>query len=333
MFSPSAIAALAAELALMLGGLALLWRVQLSPAARAGRQPPALTAWSIALPDFGLFVWCVIVGGGLGQLAMVQSLALFASDGDTRQVLAGAAFQLGMLGGCAGFALFASGGRDFDRPRGSFLCAGLATFAITLPLLVAVGFLWTLLLDLVGLPAERQELIGLFAGAKSPLLLGSLVALASIVAPITEELVFRAGIFRYLRSQPPIAVIFGTIVGGAILYFGFDSVLLFTRGAHKAAVFPLSFAITIALAAFLLTRSRVILKVMMQPVPRWAALLVPALLFGALHGNLASFPQLVALGVLFSLAYERTGNIAVPMLAHALFNLNTIALILSGIEL
>jgi len=269
MSTPAAPIAVAAEFALMLVGLALLWRVQVSPVARAQRPPPALTAWTIALPDFGLFAWCVIAGGVLGQLAMALGLKAFTSDGDTRQVLGGAAFQLGMLGGCAAFALFVPGGRDFARPRGSFLRAGLVTFAIALPLLIAVGFFWTLLLNLAGLPAERQELIGLFAGTRSPLLLGSLVALASIVAPITEELIFRAGLFRYARTR----------------------------------------------------------------LPRWAALLLPAVLFGALHGNLASFPQLVALGVIFSLAYERTGNIAVPMLAHALFNLNTIALILSGIDL
>jgi len=269
MFSPSAITALAVELALMLGGLALLWRVQLSPAAPARRQPPALTAWTIALPDFCLFVWCVIAGGFLGQLALVQGLKSSSLDGDIQQVLAGAAFQFGMLSGCVGFALFAPGGRDFTWPQRTFLRAGLVTFAIALPLLVTVGILWTLFLNRVGLPAERQELIGLFAEAKSPFLLGSLVVLASIVAPITEELVFRAGLFRYARTR----------------------------------------------------------------LPRWAALLLPAVVFGALHGNLASFPQLVVLGVIFSLAYERTGNIAVPMLAHALFNLNTIALILSGIDL
>ncbi len=266
---PAALPVLAVELALMVGGLALLWRMHLSPAARAARPPAVLTAWTIALPDFGLFVWCVIAGGFLGSLAMTQGLKMTTLDADTRQVLAGAAFQLGLFAGCAGFALFAPGGRDFARPRSSFLRAGVATFVIALPLLVIVGLVWTLLLQGVGLPAERQELIGLFAGAKSPLLLGSLVALATIVAPITEELVFRAGLFRYARTR----------------------------------------------------------------LPRWAALLLPAILFGALHGNLASFAQLVTLGVLFSLAYERTGNIAVPMLAHALFNLNTIVFILAGIEL
>ena len=109
MSSPAAFLAVAVELALMLVGLALSWRVQMSPAARAQRPPPALTAWTIALPDFGLFAWCVIVGGVLGQLAMTQGLKSSTLDGDTRQVLAGAAFQLGLLGGCVGFALFALG--------------------------------------------------------------------------------------------------------------------------------------------------------------------------------------------------------------------------------
>ena len=164
---------------------------------------------------------------------------------------------------------------DFDALASIFLTLRLIetrTFDEGMAALAA----YTKIVDSSSLPRKTDLaatpygiLRGLFAGAKSPLLLGSLVALASIVAPITEELIFRAGLFRYARTR----------------------------------------------------------------LPRWAALLLPAVLFGALHGNLASFPQLVALGVIFSLAYERTGNIAVPMLAHALFNLNTIALILSGIDL
>ncbi|MFA5056810.1 MAG: CPBP family intramembrane glutamic endopeptidase, partial [Opitutaceae bacterium] len=50
-----------------------------------------------------------------------------------------------------------------------------------------------------------------------------------------------------------------------------------------------------------------------------------------LHANWVSFLPLCVLGVIFAMAYERTGRIAVPMLAHALFNLNTLLLVLSGI--
>ena len=42
---------------------------------------------------------------------------------------------------------------------------------------------------------------------------------------------------------------------------------------------------------------------------------------------------MAVLGIIFSLAYERTGRITVPIIAHGLFNLNTIVLILSGIGL
>jgi membrane protease YdiL (CAAX protease family) len=65
-------------------------------------------------------------------------------------------------------------------------------------------------------------------------------------------------------------------------------------------------------------------------LPRWAALLLPACLFGAVHGNLAGYLPLVALGVVFALAYERTGRIGTSIVAHALFNLNTVLYLLGG---
>jgi membrane protease YdiL (CAAX protease family) len=100
------------------------------------------------------------------------------------------------------------------------------------------------------------------------------MVLAIVMAPITEELVFRAGFFRYCRTR----------------------------------------------------------------LPRWAALLVPSLLFASLHVNwstlegLTSFAPLVVLAIMFSLAYERTGNIGTAIVAHALFNLNTVILIFSGVD-
>lgn len=65
--------------------------------------------------------------------------------------------------------------------------------------------------------------------------------------------------------------------------------------------------------------------------PRLLALVLPALLFACLHRALVTIAPLVALGIVFSLAYERTGRIAVPILAHALFNLHTILFLLLGL--
>jgi len=64
--------------------------------------------------------------------------------------------------------------------------------------------------------------------------------------------------------------------------------------------------------------------------PHWVALAVSGGLFAAVHGNWVSFLPLFALGVVFALAYERTGLIAVPIVAHALFNLNSLLLVLGG---
>ena len=87
-----------------------------------------------------------------------------------------------------------------------------------------------------------------------------------VTAPISEELLFRAGIFRFLRTR----------------------------------------------------------------LPRWAAILVPAVLFAAAHVNLATCVQLTVLGVIFALSYERTGSLGTAIIAHAAFNLNNVLLILAG---
>ncbi len=56
-------------------------------------------------------------------------------------------------------------------------------------------------------------------------------------------------------------------------------------------------------------------------LPRWGALLLPACLWAASHGSLTAFVPIMVFGVIMSLAYERTGNLAVPMVAHGLHNL------------
>lgn len=59
-------------------------------------------------------------------------------------------------------------------------------------------------------------------------------------------------------------------------------------------------------------------------LPRWGALLLPACLFSALHGHLSGFAPLAALGIAFSLAYERSGRLVSAIFAHALFNSYTV---------
>jgi len=55
--------------------------------------------------------------------------------------------------------------------------------------------------------------------------------------------------------------------------------------------------------------------------------LLTAALFAAFHASLTSLPGLFVLAVALTLAYERTGSLAVPMTMHALFNATSLALL------
>ena len=264
------------EIAMACAGVVLLWRLVLSPTARAAPPPPALPRWNATFGDFVIFL-VFIIGGSFVAAAVASLMAkTLGLRGDAMTVFTGSGAQLGMLGGVwfywSGYTRTSSIS-TIKMPPSAILTAGAATFLVSVPLLLITAKLSEVLVDALGLPTERQSLIAMFANADSPLLLAIMIALAIVIAPLTEELVFRAGLFRYLRSR----------------------------------------------------------------VPGWAAFGVSALLFASLHVNwvtlegLTSFLPLAALAVMFSFAYERTGSIGTPIVAHALFNLNTIVLIFSGL--
>lgn len=263
------------ELALVIAGAVLLWRFVLSPTARAERRPSPLPAWEASGVQFLLFLLVVLFGSTAAAIAAQTLGRQLGLKGDAVTVVVGAAAQFGMLAGVAFYALRSR--QPFVRvaPPGGphFMVSGAVVFLISLPVLMATAKAWEVLLRLSGLPVERQDLIGIFANMESTWMLALMISLAVLIAPVTEELVFRAGLYRYFRTR----------------------------------------------------------------IPRVIALVAPALFFAALHVNwdtlrgLSSLVPLVVLAVVFSIAYERTGNIGTPMVAHALFNLNTVALILSGV--
>jgi uncharacterized protein len=274
--TPAFVLAATVEIALLIAGIVVLWRVRFSPAARTALETSyrPLGTWRLLPSDF-LTSALLVMFGGLGlQLAvgfLGRGLPALTADPDLWLILQGIAFQLGMLAGAVG-AFYYTRSRGNVLPGGDphltpLPKAGFLTFLAVLPVVTTVSFAWTGLLQLMGIEPERQELVDLFVNAESRTTAIVMASFAILVAPITEELIFRAGLFRYLRTR----------------------------------------------------------------IPRWAALLLPALLFASLHGNLAAFAPLAALGIVFALAYEHTGRIAVPIIAHAFFNLNTIVLLLTGV--
>jgi membrane protease YdiL (CAAX protease family) len=205
----SATIAIAVELTLTAGGLVLLWRVALSPAARARPRPAGLRAWDLSLPEFLTFLVLVMAGSFIAAAAAGLACKALELHRNAAAVLNGSAAQLGMLAGVLLHRRGQAGADGASEPswRG-VLTSGATTFLISIPLLLATAHAWEFLLKLAGLPAERQDLIGMFAEIDSPVLLAIMIGLAVLIAPLTEELVFRAGVFRYLRTRVPRPIAF-----------------------------------------------------------------------------------------------------------------------------
>jgi len=269
------------EYALALAGLVYIGRLCFSSAGRAARaRSPVLPAWDLSLVDVLFHGWLVLSIGILGQLLFrftAGPLLHRQPEGGTLELLlSGSMFHFGAAITWLGARAWARRYRPAAiRPYAPFtikglqqsLGGGLLTFLALMPLATGAGLIWERLLDTMGLPTDRQEIVDLILKSRSPALFGFLIALALVVAPVCEELVFRVGIFRFLRTR----------------------------------------------------------------TPRWVAFGVSAGLFALLHGNWMSALPLFILGLVFAVSYERTGQMVVPMLAHSLFNLNTLLLVLSGV--
>jgi len=220
------------EIVFVVTGLILLGRHVLSANARnaaaaARARADTTLLWDITFTDFLLFIFCVITGGLLGSIVCAPLFRLFGvniapeSDRTAATLLLGGAFHGGMLAGIAFFRLAlrreekaAPNGHEptdgerstqqvASRRQCSCLKKGSATLLIALPLVGATAIAWQSLLRLCGIAIQEQDLVGLFAETDSPLLLGGMALLAVVSAPVTEELVFRAGLFRFLRTRSP----------------------------------------------------------------------------------------------------------------------------------
>ena len=286
------------EIALLLTGVMVLVRWQFSDHSVAYKQA-RLAPWRISLSDFLMYALFAVLGAMIAQfLALTLQRRYPDLMADELWILVqGGAFQLGVLAGVLTAGAFAKSklARDpidtwSEMPEAESadvlplsvpetpvtsvqplpihpLVGGLLVFLAALPLVLLTGLVWQTVLKWAGVEVEQQELVDLLTKTDSPLLIAGMGILAVAIAPLMEEIVFRAGLFRYLRTR----------------------------------------------------------------VPRISAFLISAVLFSALHANTAAFAPLVVFGVVLAIAYERTGRIEIPMVAHALFNLHTLVLLLAGV--
>ena len=274
--TPAGYAAGGLEIAMWLAGAWVLWRHALSP-GRAAQRAARLAEWRLPAVDFAGYACSGLVGSAAlsGIAGAATRHAHMAQDATT--VLGSAVMEGGFLLGIAGFHLLYTRGRGAGAAGSDArlaLRSGVATFLAALPLVIAVSYAWEYLLVRLGLPDEKQELVDILEKAGPGALRWWFIAVATVLVPLTEEIVFRAGLFRFMRTR----------------------------------------------------------------FPRWAAIAGTSALFGALHvawsdrmAGLPTLAPLIVLAAVFCVAYERTGRIGTTVVAHALFNLNMIMLVLAGI--
>lgn len=276
---------IAIETTLLFAGAGLLIWVLANPRQRQHWLGARLLPhWSVTLPEFFLAAMLVFACGFLLQTATHQFLGPRIANSPDKSglevFLYGAGFHAGILLGCALFPLLRRriyadyGTQPSPSPAGRKstwlevfrLAAG--TVLVVLPVLTLLSLGWTELLKAAGLPDAPQDLISVFSDTSSPFVVAGMLLVACVLAPLSEELMFRAGLYRYLR----------------------------------------------------------------QRLGRAPALLLSSVCFGALHGNWAGFLPLAVLGMILAVVYEATGSIRVVIVAHSLFNLNTILVVLSGLH-
>ena len=263
---------------LVLVGLALVAAWYFAPGLQAARtRPPLLPRWDAPLGDTLLVCWVAGVSVLLGSIlagSVFRQLGLAATDGWT-SVLTVLGFQGVLIVALFLFALYKRSvgpplppaGLHPAAPLGDRLLLGAAVFCVAMPFVIGTSYASTTTMEALDVPVKLQDLAGLFATTDAPVLLLALTFMGIVVAPLGEELLFRAGLFRMLGSF----------------------------------------------------------------LPRWAAVLLSALAFASLHQSLVHFVPLTVLGVIFALAYEKTGSLLVPVVAHGLFNLNSILALLAGL--
>ncbi len=247
-------------------------------------ERPELTAWRLAWPDFLLFVCLLLVwtmaSGGIGYTLVDWFTAVADREELPETLFAAVASGLMQLGFIALFWKWreihrseAEGPLE-TRSRGPFCTLGVALgfLLASYPVVLVCSLGWTALLqwlDALGLPIDLslQPQLDLFAGAENHFQFLLLATVAVIIAPIAEELVFRAGIFRFFlgRMSVPAAMTLSAFLFAMLHLNLYSFVPLMVFGVLLCVGYQLSGSIRVPIAMHALFNLNTVVLVWLAP--------------------------------------------------------------------
>lgn len=215
----------------LLGASLVLWVRYVNRPRDVIQTEPGAPSWPIGWINFGIFVCALVVAVFIAQYFAAALLFSnsegFESSTELTPWMAvfGVAFlQIPMLAVFYGARRFYPGhyasrlssvtlsiGQSFKQAAGLFV--------MFLPIVWFTTFIWTNILTVLqsaGLieAFEQQAIITLFQSGGDPFAIILLIFMAVVLAPIVEELIFRACIYRFLKSQTTLVA--AQIISGAL---------------------------------------------------------------------------------------------------------------------
>jgi uncharacterized protein len=227
-----------------------------------------LPGWSVAPAEFALYFLVLFAGGFIFQSVLRMWLGDFIGRSTDRAGLEVIIYGAGLDGGALiGWLLFPVLRKAWHFDYGVLppveapaapvpswsktLLYGAGTVALSLPVLAALSAGWTFILRKCGLPDDPQDSIAIFSNAKSPWVVVGMLFVACVLAPIMEELLFRAGLYRFCRQKlgRGAALAISGILFGAIHVNWAGFVPLAALGVMLAVAYETTGSIRVAIVA------------------------------------------------------------------------------------
>lgn len=183
-------------------------------------EPCPLPKWEISGSDFAIFVALLFSGMAFFSILLGQAARWYLdpAPGADLPLLASLAENIGMqLGMLIAFVAFGriQSLQDAPKPSGAKLplpaaaLTGLKWLMIAYPTMIAINLVSRAILNQLGYEQVVQDPIRMVQEGGTTFELGLMYSMIVLVAPLCEELVFRAGIFRYLHHRMPLFLSIG----------------------------------------------------------------------------------------------------------------------------